>query len=137
MFQAKISNICRLEGRSNSNRLHHFGLWQIVINSSDFTLDRRIVKISIRLINLKNVKKNKKIFTFTKSDRGSKSVPNEQQSIWYFAWKKKYLFTVKTVVNCFSSNNRLIIQLFQLRFQAELVLQKFFSTSFSVNANSN
>lgn len=61
MFQAKISNICRLEGRSNSNRLHHFGLWQIVINSSDFTLDRRIVKISIRLINLKNVKKKKKI----------------------------------------------------------------------------
>lgn len=81
MFQAKISNICRLEGRSNSNRLHHFGLWQIVINSSDFTLDRRIVKISIRLINLKNVKKKKYIFTFTKSDRGSKSVPNEQQSI--------------------------------------------------------
>lgn len=81
MFQAKISNICRLEGRSNSNRLHHFGLWQIVINSSDFTLDRRIVKISIRLINLKNVKKKKKKFTFTKSDRGSKSVPNEQQSI--------------------------------------------------------
>lgn len=60
MFQAKISNICRLEGRSNSNRLHHFGLWSIVINSCDFTLDRRIVKISIRLINLKNVKKKKK-----------------------------------------------------------------------------